>query len=531
MRSLLLIILLIGPFISTAAQDDGIPANCPYSGGVFFNRNWFVRTEPGRTAVVDWSTGAEVRLLTDQRTGADIAVGRWSPECQYVSVAYGMPDDRGVTIYTSVVYDLVNGGEIAVFEGARMIPYPLTWDTNSTRLLVETRFGAYIHYLGGGDVWLTSEADGNSRAFRPGTVRWDYAANQIVGVLSIPPFGSAAYDMSSGALVGLTDQFNRPRELSSSGYLVQAPVERSNYPCVTTNYRVYTYGTRVVEYRENVRSFMQNARVILEPETKRILLIDAGTSDVLRVLAYEFEFESNSSFGGDFRPRWSPGCRYLVVSAYRDEDLRVIDPVDGRIVFDLSGFEVRQFEIDPSNRFAAYTTRLGGFVVNLDTAESFRTFEFLKVQTIGWTRSWTYESVTWDLASGLVEFDFGFEFRVYRLETGELISVRRSDGQPVSEAELDLKRRRIASPFGCEYRIRYHATDRALVVQDPLLRETIAVIEREVVFDRYAFRGQSPDCRYVTVDVIEGGIEKRIVYDLLEMKRTELSATDGLSSH
>src|SRR5690606_32260985 len=220
MRRIAVFILFLLIASLASAQDDGIPNNCPLANGVLYNQNWFIRAEGHGTSVTDWSSGEAVRTLS-QRTGADILVGRWSPECQYVSVAYGTPDESGTLIYATVVYDVVNGGEVAVFEGARRIPYPLTWDTNSTRLLVETRFGAYIHYLSGSDVWLTSEADGNSRTFRAGSVRWDYAANQIVGVLTIAPFGSAAYDMSSGALVGLTDQFNRKLDTARAGYQIQ----------------------------------------------------------------------------------------------------------------------------------------------------------------------------------------------------------------------------------------------------------------------------------------------------------------------
>jgi hypothetical protein len=502
MRRIVVFILFVLIASFASAQDDGIPNNCPFARGVFYNQNWFIRAEGSGTSVTDWSSGATVRTLS-QRTGADIIVGRWSPECQYVSVAYGTPDESGTLIYATVVYDVVNGGEVALFEGARHIPYPLTWDTNSTRLLVETRFGAYIHYLSGGDVWLTSEADGNSRTFRAGSVRWDYAANQLIGVLTIAPFGSAAYDMSSGALVGLTDRFNREMDTARAGYQIQGREDGEKYRCVGHG--------------------IENTRVVYQPEYERIALLDSGTRELVRVIIEAVANEDIQLYG------WLNQCRYFMFWSAGAYTLYDVEAQQAAGEFT----HLNAFQIDPSGRYAIYDTHVGSFLLHLDTGEKFSLNPDVRIETYGSGSVWSYDTVSWDIEHNRVTLGIYYsqwkqwwyrseppsEVRVYDLQTGALLSVKIRDVFVSSPEDLGRFAAQQQAPLGCRFRVLYHFESQSVIVRDEPDRTTLAVLDPDIDVQRFAYHSKSPDCRYVAAHVTQNGVRDTVIYDLATQAR------------
>lgn len=497
MRHIAIIVLLVFIASFASAQDDGIPNNCPFARGVFYHQNWFIRAEGAGTSVADWSSGAILRTLS-QRTGTDIIAGKWSPECQYVAVAYGTPDEHDTLIYTTVVYDVVNGGEVAVFEGARRIPYPLTWDTNSTRLLVETRFGAYIHYLTGGDVWLTSEADGNSRAFRAGSVRWDYAANQLIGVLTIAPFGSAAYDMSSGALVGLTDQFNRPQDVTTASYLVQGREGGEKYRCVGRG--------------------IENTRVIYQPEYERIALVDSGTRQLVRVIINAVPNVDIRLYG------WLNQCRYFL---FRSAETYILHDVE--LQQSVGEFKhLNDLQTDPSGRYAVYDTHVGSFLLHLDTGEKFSLNPGVRIETYGSGAVWSYDTVRWDVENNRVTLGIYYaqwkkwwypsqppsELRVYDLQTSTLLSVDIRDVYTSSPEDLGRFASQQQAPLGCRFRVLYHIESQSVIVRDELDRTTLAVLDPNIDVQRFAYHSKSPDCHYIAAHVTKDDVRDTVIYDL-----------------
>lgn len=502
MRHLAVIILFVFIVSFASAQDDGIPSNCSFAHGAFYNRNWFIRTGSNGTSVIDWSSGETVRTLSE-RTATNVVVGRWSPECQYVSVAYGLPDENNTLIYTTILYDVVNGGEVAAFEGARRVPYPLTWDTNSTRLLVETRFGAYIHYLSGGDVWLTSEADGNSRAFRAGSVRWDYAANQLIGVLTIPPFGSAAYDMSSGVLVGLTDQFNRELDTARAGYQIQGRENGEKYRCVGQG--------------------IENTRAIYQPEYERVVLIDSGTRQLVRVIIEDVASEDIRLYG------WLNQCRYFL---FRSANIYTLYDVETQKA--VGEFRrLNQFQTDPSGRYAIYDTHVGSFLFHLDTGDKFSLNPSVRIETYGSGSVWSYDTVSWDVEHNRVTLGIYYaqwkrwwyrnqppsEVRVYDLQTGLLLSVDIREVFSSSPEDLGQFSAQQQAPLGCRFRVLYHIESRSIIVRDELDRNTLAVLDPDVDVQRFAYHSKSPDCHYVAAHMTQNGVRDTVIYDLATQAR------------
>lgn len=162
-----MVVIFSSASITAFAQgDDGIPGNCPYTHGIFYAQNLFPRYEGGALALVDWTTGETQRTIPTTLTGEQFQIGIWSPECQYLSGSFGTLDDKGVMSWDTAVWDVVNNVQLTTFEDARIIPHPLTWDTNSTQILVETRFGAYLWKFGA-EVWLTSVSrNGLTLSFR-----------------------------------------------------------------------------------------------------------------------------------------------------------------------------------------------------------------------------------------------------------------------------------------------------------------------------------------------------------------------------
>ena len=53
MRRIAVFILILFIASLASAQDDGIPNNCPFARGIFYNQNWFIRADGNNTSVTD----------------------------------------------------------------------------------------------------------------------------------------------------------------------------------------------------------------------------------------------------------------------------------------------------------------------------------------------------------------------------------------------------------------------------------------------------------------------------------------------
>jgi hypothetical protein len=510
MGCVILFFCLLGVY-PAFAQDDSIPGNCPYEQGVYYQAILFPRYEPQNQRIVlaDWSTGADVRELATGISAQEIEMGRWSPECQYFSASVGIQDEHGVMLWDTYVWDTVNGEQIALFEDARLIPYPLTWDTNSTQILVETRSGGYLWKLNGAHVWLTSEADYNARIFRPGTVEWDYATNQIRGVLSISPFGSAAYDMNTGKLLALTDQSGKPLDPNAPGLFdMQANTSGDAYPCRTS-----AYGG----------SYLDGARVLYQPQNHRIVMQDENTRELIRVLEENID---TYYYGGE---SWLPGCHYMVyqLGRYGDADTIFYDMETGTRTLVIEDRLIRQSNFDPSGTYAVITTRLGASLYHIPTGRRSVLIPNVMISPYGSGRVWAYDRVEWDLANNQVRLlsrqsnwtNNIVETRIFDLNTGSLLNVLDWNNESLNNDDTQAISEQIAAPYGCRFMVRYQTYNNRVVLQDPVTGELIAVVEDNLTLNGFRLLGKSPDCRYIAAALGTEEDMDTVVWDLSTLQR------------
>lgn len=194
MRYLKLLGLLVGAFLALGCGDgrpafpdhDGIPGNCEYKNGAYYNKYVMPRFDNNhhRLVLVDWRTRETLKVLATDMDAANTEVLSWSPDCHYfVTWQAGQAN----------FYDVVSGAHLAHFDRARPYDYggtAITWDATSSRVTVEAGNATYLLNLGAPAVKLT---DGYFiRQY------WDYARNQLVGVSKKEV---ASFDLNTGAKV------------------------------------------------------------------------------------------------------------------------------------------------------------------------------------------------------------------------------------------------------------------------------------------------------------------------------------------
>lgn len=349
--------------------------------------------------------------------------------------------------------------------------------------------------------WLTSEVDGNARSFRHGSVRWDYAANQISGILTLPPFGTAVYDMGSGALLSVTDEFGREQ---NSTYLfdVKANANNERYPCRQSGYGGW---------------YMDGVRIYYQPENKRIVMTDAGSRELLHVVLENVETPRY-----DGSERWLPNCRYLMLKfgRYGLQETLVVDMATSERVFSVKNTLIRGFEVDPSGTFAVVSTRLGSSLLYIPTGTQHVLNPQPHISPYGTGSVYTYFGLNWDLANNQVRMrDYNSLIRVYDLTTGYLVALLDSDGNPTDEGTLTAVREQIGAPYGCRFKIEYQAYNQRLVIRDPVTHALIAVVEDHLPVDGFHMIGRSPDCHYIAGALGTEEDRDTIVWDLNTLTR------------
>jgi hypothetical protein len=112
-----LLLLSIALFVFSARADD-IPANCETGA----TPNIFARYEAhnDRLVLVDWNTGADVRVIENGLT--DTQVLGWSPDCRYLAGAVGSYESMD-----TVVWDVTTSARTGVVPDAHAQPHHITW--------------------------------------------------------------------------------------------------------------------------------------------------------------------------------------------------------------------------------------------------------------------------------------------------------------------------------------------------------------------------------------------------------------------
>ncbi len=187
--------LMIGAALAMACGDgaavypnnDGIPNNCEYLNGQYFERGHFARFDNNnrRLTLVDWNTGDTVFVLATDIDAANTTVLEWSPSCQYLVTHQ---DGAGV------FYDVVNGRQIASFP--RMRGYSrrdpsVVFDQGSRFAYVEADGQTFLLNLGNGQASRMTD-------YVFDLLYWDFDRNQIIGLADSEV---AIFDLATGAKV------------------------------------------------------------------------------------------------------------------------------------------------------------------------------------------------------------------------------------------------------------------------------------------------------------------------------------------
>jgi len=86
-------------------------------------------------------TEGDTRLMPlDAPEMIDFSLGRFSPDCQYVTTTIWYRPRIGDT----VVWVFNTGTRIGIFERSVLIPHPVQWSPDSTRLIVSTESGSFL---------------------------------------------------------------------------------------------------------------------------------------------------------------------------------------------------------------------------------------------------------------------------------------------------------------------------------------------------------------------------------------------------
>lgn len=182
-----LLVMACGDGAAVFPNNDGIPNNCEYTTGAYYQQQHFARFDNNnnRLLLVDWNTGDTLFVLDTDIAAARTSVLEWSPSCQYL-----ITHQDGI----GVVYDVVNGRRLVSF--AQMRGYhrsnpSAVFDQTNTYLTVEAGGTTYLHKLLTGETFPLAAEYFTLQYF-------DLVRAQLV---AISDSEVAIYDMNTGMKV------------------------------------------------------------------------------------------------------------------------------------------------------------------------------------------------------------------------------------------------------------------------------------------------------------------------------------------
>ncbi len=313
------------------AAGDGIPDNCENIDATYYQPTIFPRYELQNTrfVLVDWISGADVKVLeSGLATNAFWIIG-WSPDCRYLVAAVNASRDY-------YVWDTVDGRRIGLIPQARRID----WSPNSGVAVVQSDTGAYLwQFPANIQVLLTSQ-------FNPITKRnftalnWNLSAGQVV--IRLENVGRVAFDITTGESIALPPLAER---VNQDGYIT---IAGTLYHC-----NGYTGNAPYLFLRYNSAS-------------KQIVLQTGWSNHKETVLVLE-----QSDIPIWRQNNWSPDCRYIsaALGDKHHTDTVVWDVVlRRRIAIFPDAHEIpHPFSWSPYSGLALIQTRRGGYLWNVAT--------------------------------------------------------------------------------------------------------------------------------------------------------------------
>jgi WD40 repeat protein len=187
-----------------AQAADGIPDNCEYVNGAFYQPNLIpvYDTVQNRVLLIDWTTGADVKVLDEGLETAPDRYGRlpvqflsWSPDCRYLAASIKTSLGKDL-----MVWDVISGTRQHHFETVMYGVWPsIDWEPGVRFAVVTTRDGALLWNIAADSVIrLTDGHDGYGRNFHH--LQWDMNRMWvwIVRVDADLMHGVTAYDLYTG---------------------------------------------------------------------------------------------------------------------------------------------------------------------------------------------------------------------------------------------------------------------------------------------------------------------------------------------
>jgi WD40 repeat protein len=333
---LLAIFLLSVPAFSAAAQA---PDSCPGQPNIFprYDRNH------QRLVLVDWTTGAEVRVLGEGL--GETRIVNWSPDCRYLVTATGVGNDIDTSIWNTVTAE-----RIGIVEDARRIPHHVTWSPDSSSVVVEGRTGAFLWYLETGQqLQLTIDGYMDGRSFR--TISWNYPAGTL-DTLSRSVGNPVTFSLQTGRPTNLN---LAEGEYPGSFYpgTVLAPSGDFPYTCRRGASWALLVGARLIYSSSHRRlAFVDSTdiqRVVLlveddldllggrtqefglsqdcrhifgalrtdQPYHRTGVIWGVGAEERIQTIEDVANFANYEAYRVAPRSSWSPDARYLLVQTYR----------------------------------------------------------------------------------------------------------------------------------------------------------------------------------------------------------------------
>jgi hypothetical protein len=260
MLKALLAALLLLPVFGAAARD-GIPDNCERASAVYYQENLFPRFNVNNLSLemVDWSTGAVVRIVDTSLPALNYRFLSWSPDCRYLVGAFSSG-----AWYDTYLWDTVNGARMGIIEDAYYTPHHITWSPDSRSVVVEGRRGAFLWYVDSNQkLQLTLNANGYGKSFD--SIVW----NNQAGELETRTVGGAPirFNLTTGRPTNLTlAEGVYPNVLTFQPEMgaVNAPNAESPYRC------------------QNGRALGVSLRY--SDSWDRLVLVDSLTDEIVQVL-------------------------------------------------------------------------------------------------------------------------------------------------------------------------------------------------------------------------------------------------------
>jgi WD40 repeat protein len=242
-------------------NNDGIPNNCEYTAGAYYQPNHFARFDNNnnRLTLVDWTTGGTIFELDTNINAARTSVLDWSPNCQYL-----ITHQDG----TGIIYDVVNGGRLASFDDMRGYDRQdpsAVFDQTNTYVTIEAGGITYLHHL------LTGETDVLADHYFQ-VQYFDYNREQLIG---IGDDEVAVYNLNGGAKIASFGDLN----LSVYAHMAMSP-DGTTLAFSSTIPWVYVINrdtlTRTDLYVGFSRYYLQG-RIAISPDNRYLAV---GTTEV-----------------------------------------------------------------------------------------------------------------------------------------------------------------------------------------------------------------------------------------------------------